>query len=231
MWINLFFDLHLHESQELVDEVERLGYNGVLTFNHEEIKNKDYTDDLISLKNDSSFQIRRGLMIYSKNTADLKRKIQKSRNEDVLIVYGGDLKINRSACENPRVDIISHPYHGRRDCGINHISARKAAENEVAVELNIRYLLRSRPQNRYKVLGYYREILKLQRKFEFPLIITSGAHSIFELHTPHDIIALTNCFGMNEEEASFALSETPRNIIERRDLGSNALVKGARIIE
>ena len=214
-----------------MDEVERLGYTGVVTFNHEEIKNKDYTDDLISLKNDSSFQIRRGLMIYSKNTADLKRKIQKSRNEDVLMVYGGDLRINRAACENPRVDIISHPYRGRRDCGINHISARKAAENKVAVELNVRYLLRIRPQNRYKVLGYYREILKLQRKFNFPLIITSGAHSIFELHTPLDIIALTYCFGMNEEEASFALSETPRNIIERRDISSNVVVKGARIIK
>ena len=227
----MFFDLHVHESQELVDEVKRLGYNGVLTLKHQEIKNKDHPDNLISLNKDSSFQIRSGLIIYSKNTADLKRRIQKSRNEDVLMVYGGDLKINRTACENPRVDIISHPYHGRRDCGINHVSARKAAENEVAVELNIKYLLRSRPQNRYKILGYYREILKLQRKFKFPLIITSGAHSIFELHTPQDIIALTNCFGMNEQEATLALSETPRNIIGRRDIWSNVIVKGARIIE
>jgi len=228
----LFFDFHVHESQELVDEVERLGYTGVVTFKHEENKNKDYSDDLISLRKDSSFQIRWGVMIYSNNIEDLKRKIQKSRNEaDVLMVYGGDLRINRAACENPRVDIISHPYRGRRDCGINHISARKAAENKVAVELNVRYLLRIRPQNRYKVLGYYREILKLQRKFNFPLIITSGAHSIFELHTPLDIIALTYCFGMNEEEASFALSETPRNIIERRDISSNVVVKGARIIK
>jgi ribonuclease P/MRP protein subunit RPP1 len=218
----LFFDFH----------VERLGYTGVVTFKHEENKNKDYSDDLISLRKDSSFQIRWGVMIYSNNIEDLKRKIQKSRNEaDVLMVYGGDLRINRAACENPRVDIISHPYRGRRDCGINHISARKAAENKVAVELNVRYLLRIRPQNRYKVLGYYREILKLQRKFNFPLIITSGAHSIFELHTPLDIIALTYCFGMNEEEASFALSETPRNIIERRDISSNVVVKGARIIK
>ena len=108
MWINLFFDFHVHECQELVDEVERLGYNGVLTFNHEEIKNKDYLEDLISLRNDSSFQIIRGLMIYSKNTADSKKYL-KSRNEDVLMIYGGDLKINRAACENPRVDIISHP--------------------------------------------------------------------------------------------------------------------------
>ena len=71
MLIKLFFDFHVHESQELVDEVERLGYNGVLTFNHEEDKNKDYLDDLISLRNDSSFQIIRGLMIYSKNTAKI----------------------------------------------------------------------------------------------------------------------------------------------------------------
>ncbi len=228
----MFFDFHVHESYELVDEAERLGYSGVVIFKDGNNKNNDYSDDLVGLMEDSSFQIRRGVEVHSKNVVDLKRRIQKSRKEaDVLMVYGGDLKINRAACENSRVDIISHPYRGRRDCGINHISARKAAENKVAVELNVRHLLKIRPQNRYKILGYYREILKLQRKFNFPLIITSGAYSIFDLHTPHDIIALTHCFGMNEEEATVALSETPMDIMERRDVWSNVLVEGARIIE
>lgn len=225
----MFFDFHVHENDELLVEAERLDYNGVAVFNQGN-DNNSQLDHLLIRK--SSFQVRMGVEIHSKNAMDLKRKIQKNRkNADVVMVYGGDLRINRAACENSRVDIISHPYRGRRDCGINHVSARRAAENKVAVELNVRYLLKIKPQYRYKVLGYYREILKLQRKFNFPLIITSDAHSIFDLHAPQDIIALTHCFGMGEEEANIALSETPRNIMERNDVRSNVLVEGVQIIE
>jgi len=224
----LFFDFHVHNDNELVREAERLGYNGVALFNRAENEiNKSVLPD-----NDPSFQIKSGLAVHPKNTADLKRKIQKHRMKtDVLMVNGGDLKINRAACENPQVDILSNPYWRRRDCVINDISARKAAENDVAVELNTKYLLNIKPQLRYKILGYYREILKLQRKFDFPLIITSGADSIFDLHTPPDLIALTYCFGMTEEEAFIALSETPRDIIIKNSVRGHMLVEGAKIID
>ena len=228
----MFYDFHIRDNRELVLEAERLGYNGVAVYKKGENSNNNFNKELISPDvSESSFKILYGLIIYSRNLMDLKRKIQKFRREaDILMVHGGDLKINRAACENHRVDILSNPYSGRRDCGINHISARKAAENNVAIELNLKYLLKTKPKLRYKVLGYYRELLKLFRKYNFPLIITSDAHSNFDMHTPHDIIALTNCFGMDEDEAITALSETPLSIIERNYPKNKLIIEGARIV-
>lgn len=213
-----------------------MGFNGVAVFKSSEnnsveklaynFSNQDPNQD-----QDSAFRIVRGMEIRARNQDDLKKKVQKFRKDaEVLMVHGGDLKINRAACENPRVDIISHPYKGRRDSGINHVSARKAAENGVALELNLRHLLKVRPKFRYRILGQFRDILKLKRKFNFPLVISSGAHSIYDLHTPQDIIALSYCFGMEEKEAIGALSETPQNIMERSEMRSDMVVEGARIL-
>lgn len=229
----MFFDFHLHEDKELVEEARRLGYAGIAIINHD--NNSHPSSNNIqeinhNIKNKNSIKIYRGVEISAKNPDDLKKKIQRLKKKDeIIIVHGGDLKINREACENPWVDILSHPYRNRRDSGINHVIGRKAAEKKVAIELNLKYLLKIRPYHRHRILSQFKDILKLHRKFNFPLIITSGAHSIYDLHTPRDIIALTNSFGMNEEETISALSTTPQDIIKRRDIRSTLLVVGARI--
>jgi ribonuclease P/MRP protein subunit RPP1 len=233
--IKLFFDFQVDENRELVEEAVRLGYSGLALFNEEKIKDSDPSKnrfDREELKKKFSIELYKGVLIRAKNPEDMKRKVGKFRKDaDVIMVQGGDQKINRTASEDPRVDIISHPYYKRRDCGINHVIGKKAAENDVAVELNIKYLSKTSSYLRYKVLSHYREILKLQRKFGFPLIITSHARSIYDLHSPQDIIALSGCFGMSHDEASSTLSENPQKIIERSKMRNKIIVDGVKIIE
>lgn len=235
---NLFFDFHVNENIKLVEEAERLGYAGVATFKEErpgkpggDQSNND-VDVYETIKQIHSIKLYKGMIIRAKNPEDMKRKVSKFRKKvDVIMVQGGNQKINRAASEDPRVDIISQPYFKRKDCGINHVIGKKAAENEVATELNIRYLSRTSSHLQYKVLAQFREILKLQRKFGFPVIITSDARSIYDLHTPQDIIALTRCFGMEREEAISALSEIPQKIIDRSNLRNKVIVEGVKIID
>lgn len=233
MGIKMFFDFHLHENEELIYEAGRLGYAGIAIIRHDmNGQNSSNNIPVIDnkIKNEKYLNIYSGVEISANNPDDLKKKIQRFKKKaKILMVHGGDLKINREACENPRVDILSHPYRNRRDSGINHVMGRKAAEKNVAIELNLKYLFKIRPSHRHRVLSQFKDILKLHRKFNFPLIITSGAHSIYDLHTPRDIMALTNSFGLNREETICALSQTPQNIIKRRDLGSKVIVAGARI--
>lgn len=232
----MFFDFHVNRNIRLVEEAERLGYEGIALYDPGEIQHNNHSyseiDDWHTIKEKYSIKLYKGVVIKAKNPQDMKRKVTKFRKEsDVLIVHGGDQKINRAASEDPQVDIISHPYLNRKDCGINHVIGKKAADKGVAIELNIRYLSKTSSHLRYKVLAYFREILKLQRKFRFPLIITSHAHSIYDLHTPQDIIALTRCFGMDKEEAISAISKTPQNIIDRSNLRNKIVVEGVKIID
>jgi ribonuclease P/MRP protein subunit RPP1 len=223
----MFFDFHVHNIQ-LAEEAKRLGYNGIALIQSSKNYNKQDNMDL----SNHDFNIFSGVEIYAKNPEDLRKKVQKFReHSDVVIVNGGDLKINRAACEDPRVDILAHPYKNRRDSGINHILAKKASENNVAIELSINQVIKTRLSFRAKILSQFRQILKLQRKFKFPLIITSNAYSIYDLRTPEDITAFAGCLEMTPDEIMSSLSKNPENIIKRSKIRKNIIVKGARTIE
>ncbi len=222
----MFFDFHVHNIQ-LAPEAKRLGYSGIAF-----IKSSKNYNETADINPPDDFSIFSGVEIYAKNPDDLRKNVQRFReHNDILIVNGGDIKINRAACEDPRVDILAHPYKNRRDSGINHVLAKKAAENNVAIELNINSIIRTRLSLRAKILSQFRQILKLQRKFKFPLIIASNAYSTYDLRTPEDITAFAGCLEMTYEEIRNSLSKNPIDIIERSKIRKNVIVQGARTIE
>ncbi len=222
----MFFDFHVHNSQ-LAEEAKRLGYNGIALI--QSSRNYNKPDDI---NPQDDFSIWTGVEIYAKNPDDLRKKVQKFRERsDVVIVNGGDIKINRAACEDPRVDILAHPYKNRRDSGINHVLAKEASQNNVAIELSINPMIKTRLSLRAKILSQFRQILKLQRKFKFPLIITSNAYSLYDLRTPEDIIAFAGCLEMTHDEIISSLSKNPADIIKRSRIRKNVIVQGARTIE
>ncbi len=228
----MFFDLHVHGNENVIREAERLGYAGIAVTHYLKDYKSEFSREFDDLKASSHIILKKCLEISCKNPDDLKKKIQKSRKRaDILMVRGGDLKVNRAACEDRRIDVLSQPYRSRRDIGINHILARKAAENYVAIEINLNTLLKTNLRYRYRVISQFRHIMKLQRKFKFPLIITSNANSKYDLKTPQDICALARCFGMNFEEAFDALSRTPQDIIDTNNMRDSLIVEGARTAE
>ena len=226
----MFFDFHIHGDYILSLEAYRIGYDGIALIQSSKNYKKDFFNDFTEISPD--FKIFSGVEIYARNKEDLRKNIQKFRErEDILIVNGGNLKVNRAACEDPRIDILAHPFKKRRDSGINHILAKKAAENEVAIELSIDPIIKTKFSLRAKIISHFRQIIKLHRKFDFPIIISSNAYSKYDLRTPNDIIALAQCFGMSEKEAEDSLSKIPLNIIERNKIRKDIIVKGAKTIK
>ncbi len=234
----MFYDLQIHGNHKLALDARKMGYSGVaLVLNSMDYKNKSaIIQDIQSTKShfqdDPQFQIKIGLKIQAKNPTDLKKQVRKFRDRvDVILVHGGDLKINRAATEDPRIDILSHPYSKRYDSGINHVLAFKAAENKVSIEINIKYFLLTRPNQRHLVLSQFRQIVKLHRKYKFPIIITSDADSLYDLRHPRDVMALASCFGMTSDESMNSLSSTPLEILARNDVRKSTVLPGVRLIK
>ncbi|MCK9152067.1 ribonuclease P protein component 3 [Methanobacterium alcaliphilum] len=234
-----FYDLHLkgrnpETDYSIIKEAAYLGYSGVsISYSIDNYKNIKYLDEIKDQINSevsqTPFQLDPGLELYPKNPEDFKKKVRKFRNKtDLLLVHGGDLKINRAACENVQLDILSRPYYKRRDCGINHVLAKEAAKNNVAVELNISDILKSWLTLRSKLLAHFREIIKLHKKFGFPLIITSGATSFYDIRSPRDLIALAQCFGLNHEESISALSKVPHSIMDYNKHRGDMVIGGVK---
>lgn len=234
----MFFDFHIHGNHKLAAEAKRMGYSGVsIVINSSECNEKP---ELIrklrkvteNFEDDDKFHIQLGVEIHAKNPEELKKKVRNFRKKaDIILVHGGDIKINRAATEDPRIDILSHPYRSRYDSGINHVLAVKAAENRVAMEINLKYFLLTRPSQRHRVLTQFRQMVKLHRKYDFPMIITSDASSIYDLRAPRDVISLTSCFGMTDEESIGALSTIPQDIMARDKIRDEIVAPGVRLIK
>ncbi len=226
------------ESKEYLTEIEN-EINSEPTMDSNSVSNpvsnSTYNLDSNSDNNlnfEKTFKIFPGIKIFPKNSEDLKRQIRSSRKKtNILMAVGGDLKINRAACENIQLDILSRPYYKRRDCGINHVLAKEAANNDVAIELNICDILRARSPIRSKIMAHFQEIVKLQKKFKFPLIIGSGAVSIYDLRRPKDLNALSQCFGLSKNEVNLAISNNPKNIVDFNNQRKDIIIVGAKKVD
>ncbi len=211
-----FFDLNVHAYpetdvpvEELLSVAKRYGFAGIAMTNH---------DDTMS-ENLVSNSIFRGVEIRANSSSELKRKIKLHRGKvSLLAVHGGNAKINRAALEDSRVDILAHPCgeKGEGEGELNHVLVRYAAKNGVAIDFNLNAIIHSRRGDRARILLKMRENLKLVRKYKAPMILTSNARSIYDLRAPREMIALASLFGMRKEEATSALSDIPRGVIEKR---------------
>lgn len=210
-----YFDLNVHAYpetdapvEELLRVAKRYGYAGIAITNHDEAVVPEPVESNVVFT---------GVEIHAQSVVELKRKIKRYRGNVTLVaVHGGDDKINRAAVENPKVDILAHPCGEKGESSLNHVLVRFAADNGVAIDFNMNALIRSRRGDRARVIGKMRDNLKLVRKYNAPMILTSHAHAIYDLRAPRELIALATLFGMTKEEATSALCDTPQGILEKR---------------
>ncbi len=154
------------------------------------------------------------VLIDASDWGELKRKIGEKREEaDAVVFKGGNAELNRKASEDPRVDVILHPEKGRKDSGIDHVIAEKAAENKAAIGFDLRQLKKSR-KVRSHVLRHWRKNLMLCEKYGTPYIITSGAEEKYELRAPRDLTSIIDSLGY---DGSKAVSDHPKEILERAE--------------
>lgn len=167
-------------------------------------------------KTNAKVEILQGVELKAKNADELRRFVDKFRDiADLIIVTGGELDVNRAACENPKVNILSCPEKQRKDSGLDHVMAKLASENKVAIELCFRDYLQAYKKIRTYVLTHMRRNVLLCQQFETPLIVTSGAENLWDMRSGRELATLaTNC-GLERERAVRTVTETPRWVIDR----------------
>ncbi len=209
-----FFDLNVHAYPETDMPVEdmlrvakRYGYAGIAITNH---------DDILK-ENMVSNSIFRGVEIRANSVSELKRKIKIYYGKvSLLAVHGGSEQINEAALKDFRVDTVAHPCGEKGEGELSHVLVRYAAENGVAIDFNLNAIIQSRGSDRARLLWKMREIFKIVRKYKAMPIITSHAHSVYDLRAPREMIALASLFGMRKEEAVHALSDIPKGVLEKK---------------
>ncbi len=231
------FDLNIRGSSydsnfRLAFEASKYGWKHI-NFSYNQNEFDDAMIFFDGLKNDLKdyIAIDYTLNIKSNNPHEIRKITRRYRDDASCIsLTGGNLKINRDCVENIQIDVLSRPYFKRHDSGLNHILAREARDNNVAVELVFCDVLHSYLSHRSKILSNFRDTYQLYRKYEFPLILSSGAKSVYDIKTVSDFKAFFTQSGLSESEVdkSFKTSENILNFNKNR---KNLILKGVRVVD
>lgn len=244
-----FYDLNIrgqnfNNDLKLIKETLKFGWNYLnLNYSPEYFdKALDYKDDLINkafvnkyedVLNSNDFDVSMGINISNpKNPNALRKVVNKFRNKtQYLSCLGGDLKINRAICENNRIDVLSRPYYKRHDSGMNHVLAKLAVKNNVAIELCFRDVINQHLKYRANVIASFKEILKFHRKFQFPLILTTDTKYIYDIRSTRDIVAFFKAIGFTNEEIYNGFYKYPKEILDFNKDRKNMIIQGVKVVD
>ena len=233
----MFSDLNIkggsfENNLKLAKQASKYGWNHInFSYNQKDFSSAlEFKKELIDeLAGDMSIDYT--LEIKSENVNEIRKIVNKFRNKSSCIsVVGGDLKVNRATLENIKIDILSRPYLKNYDGGINHILAKEAVRNNVAIELCFNDVLKSYLSHRAKVISNFKDIYTLYRKYDFPLVLSSRAESIFDIKTTHDFIAFFKQTGLSDEEITKSFN-TSSEILEFNLNRDKMILKGVRRVD
>lgn len=235
-----YFDLHIHSAfsggqsslEQLTSTARELGYRGICFAEY--FKGLDQIKKLYGqiekIKKNVGIDIFLGFEARDSKEVEKLKNIR--RKFDVLLVRGGDVELNRIACETPEVDILTHPEYERFDSGLNHVLMKLAAKNNVAVEVNFREILITSKNTRSRVMSNIGNNIILAKKYGAPIILCSGAISHFELRSPECLISIASQLGMKLDEAKSSASKIPGKILSqsKERKGMKWISPGIRVV-
>ncbi len=228
-----YLDLHIYSDnsigsssiKEVVDFAEKLNLSTIALLDYKDKKQlAELKKEIQGIK--TQVEILVGAELVAGSVSDLKVKIKQVRDVvDILAVYGGNLKINRAAVEDPRVDILIHPEFKRKDSGMDDVMARLAAENFVAIELNFREFLHSSRKSRSFVLRKMKQNAMLAEKYNAPVIVASGAESVWDMRAGRELSSLAHLCGLPIVACIDSVSKTPERVMTHvKKVNSNKFV-------
>ena len=155
------------------------------------------------------------LLIITENPS-LIREVKKHIPKALIYVQGGNLRVVRFAIES-KVDAVICPEFGRKDSGLDHVLARLATKNEVAIGFSLAPLLRTTSYEKANILKFMIKNWKLVNKYKAPRFLTSSAESKWEVRSPKDLMSLGIALGMEIPQAKSSLNFYPERILKKKN--------------
>jgi ribonuclease P/MRP protein subunit RPP1 len=151
-------------------------------------------------------EISNGVLIRDNMMKDLISRVRQERNSNAVVsVQAGDNGFNRSVTGVKGVHIL-RGIQSADKTAFDHITAKMAADNRVAVDIDLSPLISGRGVIRQRAIHRYRDILLLERRFEFPITLSSHARSILEMRAVREISGLCSLLDMDTPDVQKAFT-------------------------
>jgi len=138
-----------------------------------------------------------GIIIKDTPLKDIINRVKRERNNEAVVsVEAGDNGFNRAVISLKGVHSI-RGIQSAEKTAFDHVAAKMAADNRVAIDLDLSLLLSGRGIPRQRAMQRFCDVLILERRFEFPLTISSYAHSVLDMRAVREITGLCSLMGMD----------------------------------
>ncbi len=192
------------------------GFDGVVLRNRQ---GNMATIDRAELVSRYGIDIVEGIEITARDKGTASGAIGNRRPEaEVLLVQGRDPDMNRFVAESPRVDVLADPMGGDGD--INHVIAAAAAENEVAIEIDLGGVLRESGGKRVRTIKRLRKLRELIEDAGAPFVVSGSPRTHLALRGPRELVAVGEQIGFEAStirEGLAAWGDIADRTRERRD--------------
>jgi ribonuclease P/MRP protein subunit RPP1 len=155
------------------------------------------------------------------------------RRFEVVSVLCSSKAVARQAAKDRRVDVLSFSATNLRRRFFDHAEAELASNALSCLEIDMTPLLTLTGFPRVRLISRLRQEAAIAKKFNVPVIISSGATEKYLLRNPHDYAALAILFDLTTPLSLRAISEDPLEVVERNrgKLSPDYLAPGLRIVK
>jgi ribonuclease P/MRP protein subunit RPP1 len=164
---------------------------------------------------------------------ELLRSLKRFRREfEIVAVNCLSKAVARQAAKDHRVDLLAFPSLDPRARFFDRAETRVSSQGVAALEVDMSLLLRNTGFSRVRLLSSLRREAEIAKKARFPVVLSSGASTPFQMRGPRELASLSNLFGMDNESAVDAVSAIPYGIVERnrKKLDASYVARGVRVI-
>lgn len=152
----------------------------------------------------------RGIRIRETSAKEVLNRLRRGKKTQAVVsVQAGDNGFNRAILGMRGVHILCG-IHGTDKLAFDHVTARMAADNGVAIDLSLSPLIQGRGVVRQQALNRYLDLMVLYRRFEFPLVISTHARSVLEMRSVREISALVSLVGLDVPDVERVLGNVTR---------------------
>ncbi len=172
--------------------------------------------------------------LIPRTSRELLRDLRRFRRRfEIVSVLSVSKAVARQAAKDRRVDLLSFSVTNLRTRFFDYAEAELASRALSCLEIDIGPLLNLAGFQRVRLISRLREEAAIARKFNVPIIISSGAGNEYLLRGPHDCAALASLFDLAIPLSLCALSENPVEVVERNrgKLSPDYLAPGVRIVK
>jgi len=141
--------------------------------------------------------VRSGILIQASAMKDVIGQVRREKETGAVVsVQAGDNGFNRAVIGLKGVHILRGIQSADKKA-FDHVTAKMAADNRVALDLDLSLLISGRGIARQRAIHRYRDILVLEQRFGFPITLSSHARSILDMRAVREITGLCSILDMD----------------------------------